>query len=282
MRVHNRTTAVCTKQGVSLECWQKIVTTMLEKDVGHPKLHRLHIIHPLEANLNFLIKILVERHFVWHSEEDHGAFGEAHTGSRPGRSAINVVLQKELTYDLAARTLSNLAMMENDATVCFDHMIPSLVMVSLHTYGIPEAIVNLIRKTLERMRYRIRTKIGISKKYYQHSATELIYGTGQGSTGSPCFWFLMSIILFNIMGEIAHGLTFTDPQGLDKLQRTMEAFIDVTDVAVNNEDEPYTSRKPAQILQTDIHHWEKLLFTSGGKLELTFSIGNCLPTEPPA
>jgi hypothetical protein len=47
MRVHHRMTAVCTKQGVSLEHWQEIVTTMLEKDIGHPKLHHLHIMHLL-------------------------------------------------------------------------------------------------------------------------------------------------------------------------------------------------------------------------------------------
>jgi hypothetical protein len=39
--------------------------------------------------------------------------------------------------------------------------------------------------------------------------------------------------------------------------------------AVNDLDEPYTSRKLAQILQIDAQHWEKLLYISGGKLELT-------------
>jgi hypothetical protein len=198
-----------------------------------------------------------------------------------------VVLHKELTYDLAARTLSNLAMMENDATRCFDCMVPSLVMVSLRTYGIPEAIVHLIGNTLEKIRYRIKTKIGISKKYYQHSATAPIYGTGQGSTGSPCFWLLTSIILFNIMSEIAHGLTFTDPQGFDKLQHTMEAFVDDTDVAVNNEDEPCTSRKLAQMLQTDAQHRENYCLhpkenLSSPNASFTFSFANYLPKEPPA
>jgi hypothetical protein len=111
-------------------------------------------------------------------------------------------------------------MMENDATACFDRMIPSLVMISLRAYGAPEEIVTLIGKTLAKMRYCIKTKIGISKRYYQHSEEASIYGTGQGSTGSPCFWLLISIILFNIMLKLAqHGLFFTDPQGVE-----MEGF----------------------------------------------------------
>jgi hypothetical protein len=208
------------------------------------------------------------RRFVWHAE-DHAAFGEAQAGSRPGRSAIDVVLQKELTYDLSARTLNNVAMMENDATACFDRMIPSLVMLSLRAYGVPEQIVRLLGTTLEKMRYRIKTKIGVSKRYYQHTDDDPIYGTGQGSAGSPCFWLLTSIILFNIMEKIAHGITFTHPTGSETLQRTMEAFVDDTDVAVNDSEKPYSPGKLAAILQQDAQHWEKLLFTSGGKLELS-------------
>jgi hypothetical protein len=36
--------------------------------------------------------------------------------------------------------------------------------------------------------------------------------------------------MFNIMGEISHGLTFTDPQGLDRLHHTMEAFVDDSEI----------------------------------------------------
>jgi hypothetical protein len=108
---------------------------------GHRKLHRLRVLHLLEADFNLLIKILLARRFVWHCE-DHQAFGEDQAGSRPGRSAIDVVLQKELTYDLTAQTLSNLAMMENNATSCFDRMMPSLVMVSLRAYGVPEQLTS--------------------------------------------------------------------------------------------------------------------------------------------
>jgi hypothetical protein len=62
---------------------------------------------------------------------------------------------------------------------------------------------------------------------------------------------------------------FTDPQGLEEIHRTMEAFVDDTDVAVNDATKKYTTTELAQVLQTDAQHWEKLLFTSGGKLELS-------------
>jgi hypothetical protein len=104
MEAHFQMTALCAKLGMSLNRWQEVVTATLEKDTGSPKLHRLRVAHLLKADLNLLIKIIIARCFVWHGEK-HGIFGEAQAGGRPGRAANDIVLQKELTYDLALRTL---------------------------------------------------------------------------------------------------------------------------------------------------------------------------------
>jgi hypothetical protein len=119
------------------------------------------------------------------------------------------------------------------------------------------------------MRYRIKTKLGISKRHYNHTTKDPIFGTGQGSTGSPCFWLLISTMLFNIIDKLAHDLFSMDPQGLDTLKQILEGFVDDTDVAVNNFKTPYSPQKMVEILQADAQHWEKLLFTSGSKLELS-------------
>jgi hypothetical protein len=85
------------------------------------------------------------------------------------------------------------------------------------------------------------------------------------------FWLLISTILFNIMNKIAHGLHYSDPQGIDTLTHTMERFVDDTDTAVNHaaSDAPYTPAQLVQTLQSNVQHWERLLFISDGKLELT-------------
>lgn len=249
----------CTKLGVSLQHWQEYVTTMLEKYTRHPKLHWLRVIHLLEADLNQMIKILLAWCFIWHSKE-HDACGKAQVGSQPGRSAINVVLQKELIYDLAASTLYNLAMMENDATTCFNTMVTSLVMISLQApHGVPKQVIILMGKTLKKMWYIIKTKIGISKWYYQHMEEDPIYGTGQGST-QTCLVSGFSSALFSAMSYASLSTAYSS---LKTLKLTMEAFIDNTDIAVNDAETPYTSHEPTQVRQIDAQHWEKLLFSSG-------------------
>ena len=71
--------------------------------------------------------------------------------------------------------------MENDATACFDRMIPSLVMMlALRANGVPSAITQIVGNTLANMRYKIKTKLGISNRHYSHTAANPIYGTGQG------------------------------------------------------------------------------------------------------
>jgi hypothetical protein len=149
-------------------------------------------------------------------------------------------------------------------------MIPSLVTLSLRAHGLPQNIAKLIGTTLVKMRYKIKTKLGISARHYNHSPDEPIYGTGQGSAGSMAFWLLISAILFGIMEQIAHGLTFTDPNETKTIKRTMEGFVDDTDVAINDahSNTQHTPKQLVQTLQTDAQHWESLLFISGGKLEL--------------
>jgi hypothetical protein len=70
------------------------------------------------------------------------------------------------------------------------------------------------------------------------------------------------------MTKLAHGIIFTDPAG-NELKRTMEAFVDDTDLAVNDAGQVLNPQELTTTLQTDAQHWEKLLFTSGRKLELT-------------
>jgi hypothetical protein len=120
------------------------------------------------------------------------------------------------------------------------------------------------------MRCKIKTKLGISARHCNHSPDEPICGTGQGSAGSMAFWLLISAILFGIMEQIAHGLTFTDPNKTKTIKRTMEGFVDDTDVAINDahSNTQCTPEQLVQTLQTDAQHWESLLFISGGKLEL--------------
>ena len=142
---------------------------------------------------------------VWNAE-DHRALGDSQAGSRPGRCAIDVALQKALTYETALTTKTNLATFDNDATGCYDRIITALAMIACRRLGVPESACLLQAITLASMIYYIKTARGISSGTYTNTIWDPIFGTGQGSCASPALWLAISIILFPALSLSGHGV----------------------------------------------------------------------------
>jgi hypothetical protein len=61
--------------------------------------------------------------------EKHGILHKAQFGSRKGKMAISAVLLKWLSYDIIRQSQMDACMFDNDASACYDHMIPSISMI---------------------------------------------------------------------------------------------------------------------------------------------------------
>ena len=57
LQAHYQLLRYATAHGVSLRRWQKVVTAMIEKEPGNPRIHRLRVIHLYEADYNLLLGI---------------------------------------------------------------------------------------------------------------------------------------------------------------------------------------------------------------------------------
>jgi hypothetical protein len=77
-------------------------------------------------------------------------------------------------------------------------------------YGLSTKTVNAQGQILKQMKYRLRTVLGDSKKFYYHTIDSSIHGTGQGSCASPDLWLLISSTLMNCLAELAGGMTMAD------------------------------------------------------------------------
>jgi hypothetical protein len=172
------------KLGISLERWQQSTTTMIEKIPGCPKINKLRVIHLYEADYNIILKIIWARKLVWHAH-DNDKLNDGQAGSRPGRNAIDVIIQKEMKYLFSRLTKTNLATMDNDAKSCYDRIICNLAMIISQYFGVTPNTASIQAQTLKKMKYRLRTALGDSSQTYQHSNETPIHGTGQGSCASP-------------------------------------------------------------------------------------------------
>jgi hypothetical protein len=94
------------QQGYSPSRWQTVVNAMLEKIPGKPLLHKLRIIHILEADYNLALKQIFGKRLLQNCEK-YGALGELQDGFRKGRSIIQTLLHNEITNDYNKRLRIN-------------------------------------------------------------------------------------------------------------------------------------------------------------------------------
>jgi hypothetical protein len=88
--------------GFSPTRWQTVINAMLEKITGKPFLHKLRVIHILEADYNLTLKNIFGRRLMRNCEK-YGALGELQDGFRKGRSTIRTLLHNELLNDYNKR-----------------------------------------------------------------------------------------------------------------------------------------------------------------------------------
>jgi hypothetical protein len=160
--VYYKIATAALKWGISLERWKNSITTMIEKQPGCPRINKLRVIHLYEADYNLVLKIIWAQHLVWHAH-DLNKLNEGQAGSRPGRNAIDAMIQKEMKYLYPILTRTGLARMDNDAKICYDRIICNLAMLVSQHFGVSKESASMQAETLKNMLFCIRTALGDSK-----------------------------------------------------------------------------------------------------------------------
>ena len=109
--------------------WTTVVTQMIEKDPGSPKVHQLRVIHLYECDFNLLLKI-----YFWQFSrhcEDTNQFNDGCYGGRPNQRAIDPVIVDVTQVELATILRRILIRFNNDATACFDFIMAHLATINL-------------------------------------------------------------------------------------------------------------------------------------------------------
>jgi hypothetical protein len=144
-----------------------------------------------------------------------------------------------------------------------------MAMMVSQFYGVPVSLCSMQGETLKNSKFSIRTGLGDSLEYYQHSKNTPDHGTGQGSCASPAIWLLISSFLMKILSTKANGMTLYDPIGIeDDLIKYIEGFVDDTSLFTNLEYNNDDLKQLIDRMETDGTVWSKLLEASGGKLEM--------------
>jgi hypothetical protein len=147
--------------------WEYILTCMLGKDTGIPRIHRLRVIHLYECDLNLQFSIFF-RELDQHCEDKY-LINKGVYGCRPNRRAIDPVFVDVTQTEMAMVTRKPLVKFNNDATACFDRILVHLLNLCLRSYGMPKKLAKILGELLRVAKYAIKTGIGISEETYRHS-----------------------------------------------------------------------------------------------------------------
>jgi len=175
----------------------------------------------------------------------------------------------QLTADMCRLLKINYVRFDNDASACFDRIIVALGMLAARRCWMPISAIRSHAKSLELMKYMVKTVYGISESCYQGTPFSPLFGTGQGSGASPAVWLTLVVVLLNTLEKVSPmRMSFVSPDGLNVHSRLVDAFVD--DTALGFTDDGKASfeeliHRLEEVAQT----WEKLLHYSGGALNLS-------------
>ena len=169
--------------GIPLTRWNNSLHCMIQKK-AKPFINKLRIVQLYEADFNSLLKYLLGRRLMVHSEK-HGLNGHQLYGSRKGRTTYDALITTRVIYDMARVQRSYIISIFNDLKGCYDRIRPALNTITTRRMGLPKNIAICHARTLRQMEHMLRTGFGVSAGSIKWDATTNPGGIGQGNGAGP-------------------------------------------------------------------------------------------------
>lgn len=264
--------------GFAPERWSCVTDIMLEKEAGNARCHRLRILALFESDFNQAKRILIGRK-VTHHVEDNNLISTMQFGSRPGRQCQSAVLNKVLAHDIVRLTRRTAAFIENDAIGCYDRLVNSVLLLLLLRLGLPKTVTQSLGQVWNNVTHFIKTLYGTSEITYGSTQQVPLFGPGQGSTCGPIFWLLCFWLIVDSFDPSLSTAIFTSANSQLSVATLGVAFVDdsslrATSSYQENQNLSYEENQQLEELHTVekleklAQHWERLLFTTGGAINM--------------
>jgi hypothetical protein len=135
--------------------------------------------------------------------EDHNKRGEEQGGSRPGRTAIDIANRKALTYYTRLTKLVSVLSIMIKIVLRSNYRLTRADSRSCPP-GMPEVACR-IHGGIDKMKHFIKTAGHLGILLLQRDEGPL-FGSGQGSGGSPPLWLIVWVAMRSVPGNDRHVL----------------------------------------------------------------------------
>lgn len=278
MELHSTMMSLPYMVGFPPERWRQVTDIMLEKTPGAPNIHRLMILALMESDYNQANRILFARQ-LGQRLEDNNIIPTLQYGSQSGKHCFSTVLNKKVTYDIVRQMISTAAFIENDVVGCYDHLVNLLLILQLQCLGASVSPTSSLNQTWLHTWHNIKILYGLLELTYKNTDDIPLFRPGQGSTIGPFLWLLLLCLIAEVLGVSTPIMQFSSVDNTTTLSNPGEAFVDdsfpwCTSSHTYNQDLSFSDNQKYHIylamsnLTYLVQRWERLLFTTGGALNL--------------
>jgi hypothetical protein len=180
--MHAAYLTACARQGIPLAHWGIGLTVLLEKIVGNNFVHKLRVICLLEADFNWINKIIFAKWTIGSALERNLIPGKCF--SKLGNNCINAVMTKIFIWNESRIHHHDACIAGKDFGDCYNCAAHQIATLLLCSFGVPQPAINVLLETMETMRLFLHTGFGKSKTSYGGSHVECFAGYGQGNAAA--------------------------------------------------------------------------------------------------
>jgi hypothetical protein len=250
--------------GYSPRWWKNFLDVLILKKSGAKHLNSLQTIVLFPVDCNFAFKH-VGRKMMKIAELSNSLAPEQY-GSRRHHRAIDLAVNKTLTFDILCQLKRPGTICSNNAKSCYDLIGHTQASIAMQRMGVPRAFVDCLFTTLQEGIHSVRPAYGDSKKTYGGKALGIpIHGIYQGNGAGPAIWAVLSSPLLDLMRNKGFGLLLFTPISKTNVSFVGYAFVDDTDL-IQILDIDKSSKEVRQKLQKAIDTWEQALSATCGAI----------------
>jgi hypothetical protein len=147
----------CARRGIPLAHWGIGLTVLLQKIVGNNLVHKLRAICLIQADLNWINKIIFARRMIGTALDQNLIPGECF--SKKGSNCIDAGMTKIFICNESRihHHDHDACIAGNDFGDCYDRAAHPIAALSLRSFEVPQPAINLLLKTMETMRFFLQT-----------------------------------------------------------------------------------------------------------------------------
>ena len=199
--------SLAAKTGIPMERWGSALTVLLEKEFGNIYLEKMRAICLLEADFNWLNKLVFAKRMM-DQAYDNGLV-PVEQFARRGVQASHGVLCKVL-FCYMMRALHEMAGIPSvDLGNCYDAVAHPIASIALQAFQVPLTTIVLSLSVLQTMTFFLRTGYGVSTCGYGGTSSDPTFGLGQGNGMAPSGFSAVSSLMIGAFQRLGNASDFS-------------------------------------------------------------------------